>query len=124
MQETNRTPTLLLRVGIAVILICAAASIPQEIPQGIPQHALDRHGADAIRAHEATALEKLGKGGQFNCPGGKQYHVAPLKGWVEWAVRILYDGVITTEFITTDRGYLARSIEEDKCKKEWQDGHP
>ena len=113
MTQTRTSATwLLIPVAIAFGLILSLR---------VPQHALDRHGADAIRAHEAVA--SLGHGGQWRCPDGKEYRIAHIDG-AEWAVEILYDGVVATAFVTRDRGYLQRVIEEDGCKATWQGGHP
>ena len=112
-RTRTSTPWMVLIVAVALSLMSAA--------QSVPQHALDRHGQDAIRAHEAVA--GLGHGGQWRCPDGKEYRIAHIDG-AEWAVEILYDGVVATAFVTRDRGYLQRVVEEDGCKATWQGGHP
>lgn len=111
---TQTRGTLTARLILALLVLMLAAST-------IPQHALDRHGQDAIRAHEAVA--DLGHGGQYRCPDGKEYRIASL-GHGDWGVEILYDGVPVTAFVTRDRAYLARAIEEDGCQPKWRGGHP
>jgi len=112
-RTRTSTPWMLLIVAVALSLMSAA--------QSVPQHALDRHGQDAIRAMEAVAT--LNHGGQHNCRDGKRYEIAGLADG-EWAVVIKLYGKVKTAFLTRDRGYLSKALHDDGCEEEWRNTHP
>ncbi len=116
---TRKSGVPLTRLILVVFLLLL--SMLAALTTSLPQHALDRHGQEAIRAHEAVAA--LNHGGKYDCRDGKRYEIADL-GKGDWAVEISYAKTVVTAFVTRDRAYLARVLEEDECEEEWKNGHP
>ena len=120
-RTRSATPWGLVIVAATALWFAVAAGASLTDNVSVPQHALDRHGADAIRAMEAVAT--LNHGGQHNCRDGKRYEIAGLADG-EWAVVIKLYGKVKTAFLTRDRGYLSKALYDDGCVEEWRNGHP
>jgi hypothetical protein len=97
------------------LLLCAVAIL---MAATVSSHALARHGADAIRAHEAV---QQGDPWRHHCKDGRDRIVRALPDGI-WAVEVWDGEVQVTSFLTREQDYIRKVIDDCGDAKEYM--HP
>jgi len=97
-ERHNPVPGLLIVLAISLVFTCAVAVVSD--------HAIERHGQQAITAHQAVQ-----SGGQrHDCNDGRTRFVAKVGKM--WAVEVWDGATLITSFLTPSQSYIQVMLED------------
>lgn len=119
-QSSTRGGGCLLLAMAAIVIVTAAIAIPTVGDVTLSEHAVERHGQDAVIAREWTASHAEAYN-RWDCPDGRTRLVTPFDK-ARWAVMVILERLEITSFLCDDQYYICWML--DPCKPYVPYAHP